>query len=522
MKIKNSVVAMAVMAIAATGCAGSSEHGHEHAHGHEVEGHAHSEHEHEHADEHYVVAAYSQNMEFYAEVSPLLVGEESELLCHFTSLDNFKPVPNGKVAATLEVNGKKTDAEEVELVKAGIFHVHIKPTLAGVAKLKVSIESPVGNSQFTIDSLLIGTDHEAVHEDMEAREVKSANGVVFTKEMSWGVDFSTVAVDVKPMGPVINTVAQILPSQGDELTVVAKTDGIVQFGNNKLVEGKAVAAGQQLCTIDASATVNNNLATQQQQAQTELQRAKTEYERLASLRQDKLALESEVQAAKAAYEQAQHNYNALHKNGGGGVQSVSAGRGGFLKQLLVSNGQFVAAGTPIAVITQSRTLRLKANVPSRYFPYLNNICDANIRKIDNGANDARTWTLADLNGRLVSYGRQLDADATLVPVYFEVNNVIDMLPGAFVEMFIQIRSKEKKIVVPSVAVLEDMGNYFVFVQLTPELFEKRQVQICQNDGLDTEIRSGVVPGERVVARGAMLVKMQQAAGAVDPHSGHSH
>ena len=67
-----------------------------------------------------------------------------------------------------------------------------------------------------------------------------------------------------------------------------------------------------------------------------------------------------------------------------------------------------------------------------------------------------------------------------------------------------------------------MGNYFVFVQLTPEFFEKREVKIGKTDGIRTEILSGIQSGERIVAKGAVLVKLSQATGTLDAHSGHVH
>lgn len=501
-----------------------SEKNHGHGHGHEHEASKEVGHDHDHGHENvtFPITAYTGNMELFAESQPLIVGHDCELLCHITLLSTFKPIAEGVVTATLEVAGKKMEAKCDSPVRPGIFKLSLKPEIEGKAKLRVSVASKEGNAEFVVDSLMAFPNHEEAEEDAENRESHVPNAVSFTKEMSWGVDFSTEQVAKRQMGTVISTVAQIMPSQGDEMTVVAKSDGVVALAGSNLVEGKAISAGQQICTVDASATVNNNLSAQQTQAATELQRAKAEYDRLLALRNDKLVLESEVLAAKAAFEQAQNAYNALHKGGAGGKLSVVAPRGGYLKQLLVSNGQFVAAGSPIAVITQSRSLRLKANVQSRYFGNLKDVVGANIRKIDNGAPDAETWSLADLNGRMVSYGRQTETDGLLVPVFFEVNNVLDLLPGSFVEMFIQTRGKAEKLTVPSCAVLEDMGNFFVFVQVTPEQFEKRQITIGETDGVSTEVKSGLTTNERVVARGAVLVKMQQAAGAVDPHSGHTH
>jgi len=54
------------------------------------------------------------------------------------------------------------------------------------------------------------------------------------------------------------------------------------------------------------------------------------------------------------------------------------------------------------------------------------------------------------------------------------------------------------------------------------LFEKREVQIGASDGIDVEIVNGINSNERVVTKGAVLVKLAQSAGTLDAHSGHIH
>lgn len=105
---------------------------------------------------------------------------------------------------------------------------------------------------------------------------------------------------------------------------------------------------------------------------------------------------------------------------------------------------------------------------------------------------------------------------------FQVDNTAEMLPGSFVEMYIRTRGEQSVITVPNVSLVEEMGNYFVYVQLTPEYFEKREVKIGQTDGVRTEILSGLNGQERVVAKGAVLVKLAQATGSLDAESGHAH
>lgn len=137
-------------------------------------------------------------------------------------------------------------------------------------------------------------------------------------------------------------------------------------------------------------------------------------------------------------------------------------------------------------------------------------------------NSTQCYSLDDLGGRLLSYGKSVESNQPLLPVLFEVNNSAQLLPGTFVEMFIQCRKEGTALTVASDAIVEEMGSFFVFVQLTPEFFEKRNVTLGVTDGQRTEIISGVKPGERVVTKGAVLVKLSQASGALDAHAGHVH
>lgn len=368
-----------------------------------------------------------------------------------------------------------------------------------------------------------GNHHHHEENTEEHHDEDHPMGVHFHKEWQDNLDFSTAKATELNMGTVIHTVAQVMPSVGDECIVAAKADGIVKLNNRSLTEGASIGAGQVVCTIDASSNAQNNLDVQQKQAQAEYQRAKAEYERLKTLREDKLVLESELQAAKAAYQSAEAEYNALRKNfGASGTQTVTATQSGFIKQIMVRNGEHVSAGTPIISITQSKTLQLKAEVQASYYSMLKDVCDATICRVDGGNADEERWTLQELGGKMVSYGKQTSAESPLIPVVFEINNVVDIVPGTFVDMYIKTRGEDKKLAAPSSSILEEMGNYFVYVQLEDEFFEKRQVKIGITDGIHTEVKGGLKSGEKVVTRGAILVKMQHNSGNMNAEHGHQH
>ena len=78
------------------------------------------------------------------------------------------------------------------------------------------------------------------------------------------------------------------------------------------------------------------------------------------------------------------------------------------------------------------------------------------------------------------------------------------------------------VAVPRTAIVEEMGSYFVFVQNSPISFEKRSVELGATDGHLVKVNKGVHKGERIVTKGAVVLKLSQGAAALDPHAGHVH
>lgn len=502
-----SYILFAVLFVAATvtGCGG-----HHHDHAANEGGHVH--------EENLQLTAYSDDFEVYAEATPFVAGEASDLLSHFTFLKNFKPLEAGKVTASLIVGTEKVSQVLEKPTRSGIYKFALTPKVAGKGKILFDIQTAAGTSQIIVPEITVFQDkHDAQHEAAKA-VATSSNGVAFIKEMSWKVDFSTVPCLKEPFGQVIRTMAQVQPSQGDERVVTAKTSGIVVIPEVGLVDGKSVSAGQTLFHIESGEMADNNLTVRYREAESNYNLTKKEYERKRELAKDKIVSESDLLQAKANYETAEAVYNNLRKNFSAGRQSVTAPISGFVKQLLVRNGEYIEAGQPIVSVSQNRNLFIKAEIQPKYYPLLSNIADAKFRML----NDDAVYTLDDLNGRLVSYGKSVETNSPLLPVVFQVNNSAQLLPGSFVEMYIKTRGGQPVITVPNVSLVEEMGNYFVYVQLTPEYFEKREVKIGQTDGDRTEILSGLSEKERVVAKGAVLVKLAQATGSLDAESGHAH
>ena len=95
-----------------------------------------------------------------------------------------------------------------------------------------------------------------------------------------------------------------------------------------------------------------------------------------------------------------------------------------------------------------------------------------------------------------------------------------LLEGAYAEFYLKTDSEPDHIVIPVSSLIEEQGNYYVYVQVNGEMYKKRSVILRANDGLSVSIASGLSDGERVVNEGAMLLKT--ATSAAIPSHNHQH
>lgn len=462
--------------------------------------------------------AYSTDFELFAEADAFIVGKKANVLSHFSMLPDFKAVEKGKITITLSINGNETKQTLSEPTRKGIYSFDIQPKTQGKGQLTFEIATDKGTFEVVVPEVTVFSKEEEAREASSKIVVSHTNTTVFTKEQSWKIDFATTFPTSEQFGQVIKTTALVQSSQGNEFIISAKTNGIVLFNSSVWLEGKDVTAGQSLFTISGSNLADNNIAVKYAEAKSNYEKANADYDRAKELAKDKIVSEKDLLATKNQFENAKAVYDNLHKNFNASGQTITSPQSGFIKQVFVKNGAYVEAGQPIAVVSQSKLLVLNAEVPSKYAPILANIKTANIRTIS----DNRSFSLEELNGKVLSYGKATNSDNFLIPVALQVENNGNFVSGNFVEIYLKAFSSNLALVIPTSSLLEEQGNFFVWVQVNPELFEKREVVIGGTDGINTEIKKGITANERIVARGAMLIKLAQATGTLDAHSGHVH
>lgn len=355
-------------------------------------------------------------------------------------------------------------------------------------------------------------DEHAGHD--HASEDAHAGEIVFTQaQAAAAADFALYEVQPVTFHGVIPASGQILTAQGDEATVVASFSGIIGLPSKKLVPGTPVSKGETLFYVSSKEIAEGDYATRTEAA---YQQAKSAYQRAQKLIGDKIISQADYESAKTAYETAQAAREALGSKISKQGTAISSPLGGFLKNLSVAEGQYVEVGQPLATVSQNRRLVLQAEVSQRYHHLLGTIQGANFLT----PYDEQTYSLSELNGRLLSSGKASDGRSAYVPVSFEFDNRGNVLPGSFVEIYLISSPMKDVLTVPVSALTEDQGNYFVYVQLDAEGYRRQQVTLGANDGKDVQILSGLQAGDTVVSRGATLVKMASFSGAI-PH-GHTH
>ncbi len=356
-------------------------------------------------------------------------------------------------------------------------------------------------------------DHEGHNHDDSHDHEHVLGEIVVLPEQAETAGLQVETVWPKPFDMVIKASGQIQAAQGDELTVVAPANGIVSFMRS-LTEGSAVRQGEPLVSISSQNMLEGDPVVK---AKLAYEQAEREYRRITSLAKDTLVSAREYEQVRTNYETAKVTYDALAKSQTAKGINVSAGIGGYVKNRLVAEGEYIAAGQPIATISQNRRLQIQCDIPEKYYGQLATITTANFKM----PYDDALYKLADLKGRLVSYGRSANAASFYIPVIFEFDNIGNTVPGAFVEVYLMSKSLGNVITVPLKAMIEEQGLYFVYVQTSEDGYMKREVKPGSDNGQDVHILAGLKPGDKVVAQGAIHVKLASNTTAIPEHS-HSH
>ena len=358
-----------------------------------------------------------------------------------------------------------------------------------------------------------GHDHEHADHNHESEEAKHSDEIIFPKAQAAKTTFEVREIQPASFNQVVKTTGQILAAPGDEAVIVATSNGVVSFTSNKLTEGTKVQKGQSLFQISSKNIAEGDYYTK---VKATYEAAKASYDRAESLVKDKIISQKEFENTKLEFENAKTAYDAVSNNKTAKGVSVNAPINGHVKNILVKEGEYITIGQPLATVSQNQRLVLRAEVSQRYYNAMQSIKSANFKT----PYDNKVYSLEDLNGRLLSFGKTSNENLFFIPVSFEFDNKGEVIPGSFVEVYLISAPIENTLSIPVSALTNEMGIHYVYVQIDEEGYRKQEVALGANNGKEVQIIKGLHPGDRVVTQGAYQVKMASASGAI-PH-GHSH
>ena len=360
-------------------------------------------------------------------------------------------------------------------------------------------------------------EHETAEEhaghNHESKATKHSDEIIFPKAQAAKTTFEVREIQPASFNQVVKTTGQVLAAPGDEAVIVATSNGVVSFSSNKLTEGTKVQKGQSLFQISSKDIAEGDYYTK---VKATYEAAKASYDRAEALVKDKIISQKEFESTKLEFENAKTAYNAVSNNKTAKGVSVNAPINGHMKNILVKEGEYITVGQPLATVSQNQRLVLRAEVSQRYYNAMQSVKSANFKT----PYDNKVYSLEDLNGRLLSFGKTSNENSFFIPVSFEFDNKGEVIPGSFVEVYLISSPIENTLSIPVSALTNEMGIYYVYVQIDEEGYRKQEVALGANNGKEVQIIKGLHPGDRVVTQGAYQVKMASASGAI-PH-GHSH
>jgi cobalt-zinc-cadmium efflux system membrane fusion protein len=461
---------------------------------------------------------YSEKTELFVEFKPLVVGSTSKFAAHFTIIgENFLPLTEGKITVSLVIGEKGIRNSAKTASSPGIFRLALTPTTAGNGKLVFDIETKDYTDQIVIENVTVyPTENTALENQTEST---NSDEIVYLKEQAWKVEFANAPVMKQPFSDIIKTNGQIISAPGDEMMVVSQIAGKVSFANSSLSVGSKVNQGTKLFGVKATRLETNNLSSIISQNKIAVEKAEKDYQRASDLAKDNIVSQKELLEIKERLDKAKKELEQSSFSNSYTQQSQSANApiSGYLTNILISEGQFVEIGTPLAVISKNQKLQLQAHLSQRYFNKLTTVKSANFKLV--GVNEV--FTTESLNGRVISFGKSVSENSPFIPITFEIDNIGNLIPGSIAEVYLKSTPIQNALIVPTSALMEEQGNFYVYVQTGGESFEKREVKLGASDGQNVQVLSGISEGERVVTKGAYQIKLSTASGKLPAH-GHEH
>jgi cobalt-zinc-cadmium efflux system membrane fusion protein len=186
----------------------------------------------------------------------------------------------------------------------------------------------------------------------------------------------------------------------------------------------------------------------------------------------------------------------------GATHSLQAPIGGTVIRVAKHLGEQVAAGDAVLEVLDPSVVWVEVPVFER-----------DLARLGKGVHALFTTPAApgkEYAGRLIDAGGVVNRDTRAVTVVFEVPNPDRALRvGLQANVRLDADERADVLMIPREALLEGEGKRFVYVLVSGEDFQRREVVPGDEYGPQVAIVSGLKPGERVVTQGAYQLRQHE-------------
>ena len=340
-------------------------------------------------------------------------------------------------------------------------------------------------------------------------------------------------VNLKPNQVDLAKITSEVVEKGD-LDLDLRLNGEVAFDRNRLTHITSLVAG---VVRQVKKTVGDRVETGTVLvvlSSRELASAKSEYlaarerlglagknfERVKSLWKDKIAAEREyldaqlsLAEAKIAFQTSEQSLYTLGLSpkivealpqANRSLLSryeVQAPFAGTLVEQQVTEGQQVRPDTELFVLTPMETLWVMASV------YEDDV--AKIKLGQNGTVSVQAYPDREFSGQITWIADAVDQKTRTLQIRLDVPNDMRLLKAhMFATVNLVVGRRKGVLAIPPQALQTEAGDTFVFVEMDKGHYERRGVQTGVRSDKSIEIESGLAEGDRVVTKGAFILKSE--------------
>lgn len=299
-----------------------------------------------------------------------------------------------------------------------------------------------------------------------------------------------------------------------ETQIYARANGYLKVWHKTI--GDTVKKGDLLAEIDVpeleQELVQGRATLNQVKARLELTR--TTLQRWSQLNETDGAPLQEFEEKRAAFLQAEADLAAAAANvkrleNIEGYRRIVAPFAGVITRRAVDVGSLITAGSQeLFALTQTDPLRLNVWVPQAYADDIKAGQEVAVRLPDKPGKplSARVERVA---GALDAASRSRQAEIVLA------NNDAKLLPGSYVEIVINVATKQAPLIAPANVLVVDQAGTHVVTLGADNKIAFRPVKLGRDFGREVEIVEGISPDDRLVASPSDLLVDGETVGVVE-------